>query len=213
MNARQLALIAEVVSLCEEASIPCWLRGGWAMDFFLGCITREHEDIDLFVWAKDAPMLVRVLEHTGFREVGGPPLEAQRDFVKDGEELQVALLAQNERGEVVVAGGPWAGTPHPEGMLVHSIGRLGDVACPIVNPRVQLTIKEQFPGWVGLPMSEKHRSDIAHLRRALGFADEQLQTALGKNDATDRRGSIESPGTTVRYLDGCTSSLPDVLHL
>ncbi len=51
-NARQFALIKEFVSLCDAASIPCWLRGGWAMDFFLGRVMHEHEDIDLFVWAK-----------------------------------------------------------------------------------------------------------------------------------------------------------------
>jgi hypothetical protein len=88
MNARQLALIAEFVALCQEASIQCWLRGGWAMDFFLGRVTREHEDIDLFVWAKDAGTLARELEQAGFREVEGPPPEAQRDFVKAGEALQ-----------------------------------------------------------------------------------------------------------------------------
>jgi phosphorylcholine metabolism protein LicD len=35
MNDRQLALIKEFVALCEAADIECWLRGGWAMDFFL----------------------------------------------------------------------------------------------------------------------------------------------------------------------------------
>jgi hypothetical protein len=183
MNARQLALIAEFVSLCEAAAIPCWLRGGWAMDFFLGYITREHDDIDLFVWAEDAPTLTRELERAGFREVEGPPPEAQRDFLKDEEALQITLLARHERGEVVVAGGPWAGAPYPEGMLGEDIGRLGDVTCPIVNPRVQLEIKEQFPGWVGLPMSEKHRSDITRLRRALGLADDQPVTARGRRSA------------------------------
>ncbi|RKR92448.1 hypothetical protein BDK92_6889 [Micromonospora pisi] len=33
---RQLEAIAEVVALAERARIEVWLRGGWAMDFFLG---------------------------------------------------------------------------------------------------------------------------------------------------------------------------------
>jgi len=95
-NARQLALIEEFVSLCDAASIPCWLRGGWAMDFFLGRVTREHEDIDLFVWMQDAPVLAHALKQAGFIEQGGPPPEAQRDFTKDGEQVQVALVDVNE---------------------------------------------------------------------------------------------------------------------
>jgi hypothetical protein len=167
MNDRQFVLIKEIVSLCEAASIPCWLRGGWAMDFFLGRVTREHEDIDLFAWAEDAPKLVRALERAGFRELGGPPPEAQRDFTKDGEEVQIALLARNQRGEVVVAGGLAAGAPWPADMLSGVVGRLGDVRCPIVNPRVQIEIKEKFPEWIGRPPREKHRADIARLREAL----------------------------------------------
>jgi len=171
-TARQLALIEEVVSLCDAASIPCWLRGGWAMDFFLGCVTREHDDIDLFVWAQDAPMLAHMLERADFIEQGGPPPEAQRDFTKDGEQVQIALLDRNQRGQVVVAGGLAAGTPWPEGMLASPPGRIGDVVCSIVNPRVQVEIKEKFPTWrPDLPPRAKHQADVARLRDALAPID------------------------------------------
>jgi hypothetical protein len=50
------------------------------MDFFLGRVTREHEDIDLFVWTKDVPTLVHELERAGFVEQEGPPPEMQRDL-------------------------------------------------------------------------------------------------------------------------------------
>lgn len=52
MNDRQFSLIGEFASICNAAGIEHWLRGGRAMDFFLGQITREHEDIDLFVWVR-----------------------------------------------------------------------------------------------------------------------------------------------------------------
>lgn len=79
------------------------------MDFFLGEITREHEDIDLVVWARDAARLMVVLPRAGFDEAGGAPPEAQRNVVRDGEERQIALLDRNPEAEVVVAGGEWAG--------------------------------------------------------------------------------------------------------
>ncbi len=59
------------------------------------------------------------LEHAGFVEQQGPPPEAQRDFTKDGEQVQVAHLARKPHGRVVVAGRPAAGTPWPDDMLVY----------------------------------------------------------------------------------------------
>lgn len=181
MNDRQLTLISEFVSICNEASIEWWLRGGWAMDFFLRRVTREHEDIDLFVWARDAGKLARELRRAGFSELGGPPPDQQRDFMKDGIELQIALLEKNARGEIVVAGGPWAGEPWPEGMLASSPGRIGDVVCPIIAPRVQIEIKETFPEWrPDLPRYDKHQADIARLREALAHEDDQAPDHSGQ---------------------------------
>ena len=38
----QLSAITEVLNAANELGIEVWLRGGWAMDFYLGQITREH---------------------------------------------------------------------------------------------------------------------------------------------------------------------------
>jgi phosphorylcholine metabolism protein LicD len=73
MNARQLPLLQEILALCETRAIPIWVRGGWAVDFALGQITREHEDIDLFAWAQDAERLVEAFEQAGFSPQDGPP--------------------------------------------------------------------------------------------------------------------------------------------
>ncbi|WP_079081296.1 nucleotidyltransferase domain-containing protein [Streptomyces reticuli] len=45
---RRLGLIADVLSATRASGVPLRLRGGWAMDFFLGEATREHEGIDWF---------------------------------------------------------------------------------------------------------------------------------------------------------------------
>lgn len=165
MNARQLTLLQEILALCETRAIPIWVRGGWAVDFALGQITREHEDIDLFAWARDAARLVEALEQAGFCPQDGPPPDQQRDFTKEEESIQVALVDLNEGGEVVVAGGSWAGSLWPPGMLGSHRGQLGELSCPIVNPLVQIELKEQFPVWrPDLPHKPKHASDIARLR-------------------------------------------------
>jgi hypothetical protein len=47
---RQLEIIGDVAELARNLRIEVWLFGGWAMDFYFGEITRDHEDIDWFAW-------------------------------------------------------------------------------------------------------------------------------------------------------------------
>jgi hypothetical protein len=69
--ARQLRLIAEVVATAAEDDVAVWLRGGWAMDFFLGEVTHDHRDIDWFAWAGDVAVLGAALGRRGFEHVPG----------------------------------------------------------------------------------------------------------------------------------------------
>ncbi|MEV4754253.1 aminoglycoside adenylyltransferase [Micromonospora sp. NPDC049559] len=166
---RQLRLIAEVVRLAGELNVRVWLRGGWAMDFFLGEVTRDHVDVDWFAWAHDAAVLRAALLRHGYRPLDGPPPEQQLDLVKEGEELSFAWLAEDGPGRVVVGGGPWAGQPWPAGMLDGTTGRIGRQVCPVVSPAAQIEIKRMMPVWVpGRPRREKDAADIARLERALG---------------------------------------------
>ena len=49
----QLAVIVEVADLAEELGIEIRLCGGWAMDFFIGELTRDSEDADWSAAATD----------------------------------------------------------------------------------------------------------------------------------------------------------------
>jgi hypothetical protein len=167
---RQLELIHEFASQAEEAGVDCWLRGGWALDFLLGRVTRAHEDIDLFIWAADSPRLLPRLTDKGYEEIGGPPPEQQRNLVKEGEEFHVTLLEENELG-VVTAGGRWADFPWPNGMLEGPIGQIGDVRCRLISPEAQLWAKEEAPH----ARRDRDYSDIALLRQALA-AEKQRQS-------------------------------------
>jgi hypothetical protein len=167
-TARQLALIGEVVAITADVRIQVWLRGGWAMDFFLGEVTREHDDIDFFAWALDGPALAAELPRHGFRPVPGPPPAKQLDFTRHGEDLQFALLARDATGRPADAGGPWAGEPFPEAAPDPEPGRLGELTCPVVNPAGQIEIKRMMPQWnPRLRRRPKDAADIARLRAAL----------------------------------------------
>ena len=65
---------------CTAASVEFWLRRGSAVDFFLGRITREHEDIDLFVWGNDAPRLLERLHTSALRKWAGRPREPVMNY-------------------------------------------------------------------------------------------------------------------------------------
>lgn len=164
----QLRQIAEALDTARGLRVPLWLRGGWAVDFFLGAVTRDHGDIDWFVWADDAGVLTEGLLRRGYRPVPGPPPGLQVDFAKDGLESSFTFLARDAAGRVVVAGGPWAGAPWPAGMLDGGSGRIGALRCPVVSVRAQIEIKRMTPVWdPARPRRSKDAADIALLEAAL----------------------------------------------
>ncbi|WP_204070911.1 nucleotidyltransferase domain-containing protein [Planotetraspora phitsanulokensis] len=166
--ARQLQAIAEVVGIAGEIGVQIWLRGGWAMDFYLGEITRDHRDVDWFAWAEDVPELAGKLMARGFEPMPGPPPDQQLDFGRGDVELSFALLAKDGDGRVVVGGGPWKGEPWPAGMLDAPPGWLNELQCPIISPAAQIEIKQMMPVWVpGMPRRDKDLEDIARLQAAL----------------------------------------------
>jgi hypothetical protein len=171
----QLQHIAEAVRIADALGITLWLRGGWAMDFYLGELTRPHGDIDWFARAQDAPALADALLRHGYRPVPGSPPDLQLDFDKDGLESSFTLVDRDAAGRVVVAGGPWKGEPWPAGLLDLGAGpgRLGGLSCPIVTPRAQVEIKRMLPVWdPARPRRPKDAEDIARLEAAMAAAGE-----------------------------------------
>lgn len=162
---RQLRLIAEVARLAERSGVPVWLRGGWAVDFALGEVTREHRDIDWFTLATALPTLRATLTEHGFVPTPVSDESVQYDVTKTGEDLQFALLARDSDGAPAVAGGAYAGTAWPADLLDAQPGRIGDQSCPIINPRAQIEIKQMMPVWVpGMTRRPKDADDIRRLQ-------------------------------------------------
>lgn len=161
----QLAAIDELVTLAYELGVPVWLRGGWAMDFFLGRLTRDHADIDWFALAEDGQQLADGLISHGFEDVAttppGQPIDLVRGYVDHG----VALVQLGSRNEPLVAGGPWAGEAWPVGMLDGPVGRIGQVNAQVIAPLAQIEIKQMTPTWnPKLKRRQKDLDDIAAIR-------------------------------------------------
>lgn len=165
---RQLRMIGEMVAMSQRLGIQIWLSGGWAMDFFLGEVTRDHSDIDWDAWIDDAPAIAAALHADGYQTIPGPPPDLQLDVARDGEEMTFGWMGHGPDGHVTVAGGDAAGEPWPDGMLDWPPGRIGQVQCPIISPHVQIESKEMWPVWVpGSTRRPKDAADIARLREAL----------------------------------------------
>ncbi len=165
----QLALIALFSQICRAEWIEWWLRGGWAVDFFRGRLSRDHHDIDVFVWTRDGDRFVPALERSGFMEDRGLRSVCDRYLSKQDEELQIVLIDLGLNGDVSSADGPHKGwDPWPAGMLDGSYGQIGDLIVPIIGPDSQIRIKEMFGRWrPDLPPREYDATDIALIRNAL----------------------------------------------
>ena len=168
MAKRQLRVIEEIVGAATRADIDVWLRGGWAMDFSLGQVTRPHVDVDWFCWLADAERLATTLRERGYADDQRVPPQLQLDLLKNKVEISFAYLARNDAGQVVVGAGPWTGAPFPDRMLDGSTGRLAGLTCPIISPAAQIELKQMYPVWMPeRPRRLKDGEDVIQLRAAM----------------------------------------------
>ncbi|MEH1168578.1 aminoglycoside adenylyltransferase [Micromonospora sp. CPCC 205539] len=165
---RQLASIAEVLEVAGAAGVPVWLRGGWAMDFQLGAVTRPHLDVDWYCWRDDADRLAALLLARGWRVDPRMPMELQLDLFAGDVEVSFAYLGRDGAGRATVGAGSWAGTPLPAGMLDAPPGRIGSQTAPTISVAAQIEFKQMYPIWMPeRPRRPKDADDLARLRAAV----------------------------------------------
>jgi hypothetical protein len=169
-TARQLDLIAEIGAALDAGSFEWWLFGGWAMDFHVGRVTRDHSDIEVFVWLDDAAGVREALTARGFLSPQGLHPDEGQPFLKDGQEAGITYLAHDAVGGVVTPG-RWADWPWPHGSFEGPRRRIGDLEAPVISVIGLLDMKENFARHPhGAPRRAKDEADIATLRRLLDGA-------------------------------------------
>jgi hypothetical protein len=99
---RQLAALAELNALLDRHGFASWLFGGWAVDFHAGAVTREHDDIDVAVWARDAEALGSLLRSEGWQHAPEPGEDGGTGYTRGGVRVELTFLERDGAGRILV---------------------------------------------------------------------------------------------------------------
>jgi len=156
---RQLAHLKEAHDLLKAAVIPHWLAGGWAIDFLVGRVTRQHSDVDFAIWKGDWQRVeALLLAHEFAPRANKFPDETGR-LVRKGTHFEFYLLQKNPAGDIYV-GGRWTDWPFPDECW-SATGSLLGLHVPVISPKNLLDGKRRWPDQEhGSPLREKDREDI-----------------------------------------------------
>jgi hypothetical protein len=95
---QQLTALAEVSDHLESAGIAYWLFGGWAVDFYVGSVTRLHDDLDLAVWLLDTPKIARLLQGDHWHHAPFDDEDGGTGYERDGVRLELTYLVRGFDG-------------------------------------------------------------------------------------------------------------------
>ncbi|TFB15016.1 hypothetical protein E3U55_12225 [Filobacillus milosensis] len=140
----QLKVLAEISEITDELEIEFWLRGGWAIDFLLGKITRPHDDIDLVTWIHNRERLEKALKKAGYEPI---PVRKQfcnrqSDFHKGNVEITFSYITHSVNGSLIMNGLPeWKWMTDS---LLSKNFKLHGISANVLNPKQLLKEKEVY---------------------------------------------------------------------
>ncbi|GIP22191.1 nucleotidyltransferase domain-containing protein [Paenibacillus sp. J22TS3] len=140
----QLKVLNEISTICTTIDCKFWLRGGWAIDFLLGKVTRLHDDIDLVTWIQNREQLECALAEAGYEQV--PVKEQfrgrQSDFRKDDVDITLGYITNTNDGSIIMNGLPeWVW--RDDSLLPQSY-MLNGLSAHVLHPRQLLEEKEVY---------------------------------------------------------------------
>lgn len=160
----QFRLLQEIAAILGRARIRFWLRGGWALDFLQGEITRPHTDVDLVTWKRHAGRVRELLSSHGYHRLKATNPAAQ-NFSKDGQEVGVVFIMRGRRGRIITPG--FEDWPWPRSAFTSLSRRIGDVACRVIRPKALAEEKETYFQHRGRPLRAKDRESLRRLGQLL----------------------------------------------
>lgn len=159
----QLSALAEVGASLQNAGIAYWLFGGWAVDFYVGSVTRLHDDVDLAVWFVDVSQITRLLLAAGWHHAPFDDEDGGTGFERGGVRLELTFLVRGDDG--------LASIPLRSGAVVWpGEGALGDDVAELRGVRSRLVAFNSLLDGKASPRDDledaaKDRADFTQLSR------------------------------------------------
>ncbi|MCM2999994.1 hypothetical protein M3647_21195 [Paenibacillus cellulositrophicus] len=140
----QLRVLCEISAICARIECKFWLRGGWAIDFLLGKVTRPHDDIDLITWIQNREQLEIALAEAGYEQtsVREQFRARQSDFRKGDVEITFGYITNTDDGSIIMNDLPEWVWRH-DSLLPQSL-MLNGISAHVLNPRQLLEEKEIY---------------------------------------------------------------------
>ena len=113
----QLVAIASLSRALDQKAIDYWLFGGWAVDFWVGRVTREHDDIDVAAWRNDYDAIGTALKAVGWRHTPVPDEVVGTRYEWGTAQVEFTFMTTDSDGWVVI--------PLPDHPVVWSAQPLG----------------------------------------------------------------------------------------
>ncbi|MFL5950161.1 MAG: nucleotidyltransferase domain-containing protein [Gaiellaceae bacterium] len=102
LASRQLSALAQLQDMFASAHIEHWLFGGWAVDFYVGSITRAHDDIDVAVWLDDLPRIGELLAADGWSHAPEADEDGGTGYERAGVRLELTFLVSDANGDTFI---------------------------------------------------------------------------------------------------------------
>lgn len=125
MNAEE---VIELYKLFEENGIQVWIDGGWGIDALLGKQTRPHKDLDIAIYHKDKPKLLKLFKERGYKDIARDDTSDWNFVLGDGEyEIDVHTFIFDDEGKNIY------GTNYPKESL-SGTGKINGVTVNCIPP-------------------------------------------------------------------------------
>jgi hypothetical protein len=118
-SGEQLAAIRSFDAALDQAALDYWLFGGWAVDFWVGSITRPHDDIDVAAWRKDYDAIRAALIGAGWEHTPTENDVVGTRYTLRNTQVEITFVEQGGQGEIVI--------PIPETPIVWTTEPFGEL--------------------------------------------------------------------------------------
>jgi hypothetical protein len=161
-QAEQLAMIDELHGLFTNVGTSYWLFGGWAVDFHVGRVTRDHADIDLAVWRSDLEQVRGALDAAGWSLVRDSPAQGFAEFAHGPARLDLTWIDRDAATGAVYTPlaegrGSW-----PMGSFGSDVAELAGVRATVVSLDSLVTDKSEIRS--DAAAARKDRADVSVLK-------------------------------------------------